>query len=118
MPRNDKPRLARMTLAELSRLRKNVDGAIAEKITVERRELQSRLAALDSLRDGHQARPPRSRAKNVKPRRNHPLKGRKAPVKYRGPKGETWSGRGLAPRWLVALERKGKKRNAFLIAPK
>jgi len=27
----------------------------------------------------------------------------------------TWTGRGLAPRWLSALEAKGKKREAFLI---
>ena len=25
------------------------------------------------------------------------------PAKYRGPDGETWSGRGLTPRWLAAL---------------
>jgi len=26
-----------------------------------------------------------------------------AAIKYRGPNGETWSGRGRAPNWLVAL---------------
>ena len=30
------------------------------------------------------------------------LRGRKVPPKYRGPKGETWAGRGARPRWLVA----------------
>lgn len=39
-----------------------------------------------------------------------------APVKYRGPNGETWSGRGLMPRWLVALEGTGRNRSEFLIA--
>ena len=34
----------------------------------------------------------------------------------RGPGGETWAGRGLTPRWLVDLEKKGKKREQFLIA--
>lgn len=31
-----------------------------------------------------------------------PLKGRKAPVKYTGPNGETWSGRGRTPKWYTA----------------
>lgn len=37
--------------------------------------------------------------------------------KYRGPNGETWSGRGLVPRWLKALMDQGQAREAFLIAP-
>ena len=36
--------------------------------------------------------------------------------KYRHPKtGETWSGRGKAPRWLTAAEAEGAKRETFLI---
>lgn len=37
--------------------------------------------------------------------------------KYRNPENpsETWSGRGRTPRWLAALEAKGKKRAAFAI---
>ena len=43
------------------------------------------------------------------------LKGRKVPPKYRGPKGETWAGRGARPRWLVAAIKEGKKLDDFLI---
>jgi DNA-binding protein H-NS len=43
------------------------------------------------------------------------LAGRKVPAKYRGPQGETWSGRGAQPRWLVAEMEKGKTRESFLI---
>ena len=44
------------------------------------------------------------------------LKGRKVPPKYRGPSGETWVGRGVRPRWLVAAIKKGgKKLDYFLI---
>ncbi len=39
----------------------------------------------------------------------------KVPPKYRGPGGETWSGRGLMPRWLVALVAQGEPKEAFLI---
>jgi len=43
------------------------------------------------------------------------LKGRPVPPKYRGPKGETWAGRGAKPRWLVAAVKGGKKIDDFLI---
>ena len=37
-------------------------------------------------------------------------------AKYRNPAtGETWSGRGIAPRWLQEAERTGKSRDSFLI---
>lgn len=36
-------------------------------------------------------------------------------AKYRGPNGETWSGRGLTPRWLAALIAGGKTREDFAI---
>ena len=43
---------------------------------------------------------------------------RKVPVKYRHPDtGDTWTGRGKAPRWITAIEAEGKKREDFLIAP-
>jgi len=37
------------------------------------------------------------------------------PVKYRGPNGEAWSGRGSTPLWLRALEAEGKSRSEFLV---
>jgi DNA-binding protein H-NS len=43
------------------------------------------------------------------------LKGRRVPPKYRGPKGETWAGRGARPRWLVGAIKVGKKLDDFLI---
>lgn len=36
-------------------------------------------------------------------------------AKYRGPNGETWSGRGLTPRWLSALLAEGKTKQDFAI---
>lgn len=42
---------------------------------------------------------------------------REVAPKYRHPdSGETWSGRGKAPRWLVAAEAAGSSRESFLIA--
>lgn len=38
-------------------------------------------------------------------------------AKYRGPKGEEWSGRGLMPRWLSALIAEGRTKEEFLTDP-
>ncbi len=37
--------------------------------------------------------------------------------KYRGPNGETWSGRGLMPRWLAALVAEGRAKEEFAVTP-
>lgn len=36
-------------------------------------------------------------------------------AKYCGPAGETWSGRGLTPRWLAALLAQGKTKEEFAV---
>lgn len=42
---------------------------------------------------------------------------RTVPIKYRHPDtGETWTGRGKAPRWLSNAEAEGKDREDFLVA--
>ena len=50
-------------------------------------------------------------------RRRNPLKGQKVKPKYRNPenRSETWSGRGLRPRWLVSALKSGKKLEHFAI---
>jgi DNA-binding protein H-NS len=47
--------------------------------------------------------------------RRSPLAGRAVPAKYRDSKGNTWTGRGRPPLWLVAAEKAGQKRESFLI---
>ena len=42
-------------------------------------------------------------------------KGTKVAAKYRGPTGETWSGRGLAPKWLAALLAAGRRKDEFAV---
>ena len=41
--------------------------------------------------------------------------GRPVAVKYKDEKGNTWTGRGRSPLWLVAAENAGKKRESFLV---
>ena len=117
---------SKMEVAELVQLRDEIETALNGKIVIERDELQTRLDALAALvgkrsnGDGRAApgkTPGRGRGAQSAKAKVHPLKGKKARPKYRGPNGETWAGRGLTPRWLTALEKKGKKRESFLIQP-
>jgi DNA-binding protein H-NS len=49
-----------------------------------------------------------------------PTKGKKplvsSPAKYREPEGQTWTGKGTAPKWLNDLVASGKTREDFLIS--
>ncbi len=36
-------------------------------------------------------------------------------AKFRGPEGQTWSGRGLMPRWLSALVAEGQPKENFVV---
>ena len=38
-----------------------------------------------------------------------------APVKFKDEAGNTWSGRGKSPRWLVEAEKAGKTRDQFAV---
>ena len=118
-----KPRsLARLSLTELVSQRDKLQAAINAKVAEERRQLEGRISELAAFTatvakiavermNGHARRGRRARSAPTR----HPAKGVSVPAKYRGPNGETWSGRGLTPRWLVALEKGGKKRDSYLI---
>lgn len=42
--------------------------------------------------------------------------GQKAPIKYRDENGNTWSGRGLKPKWLSSALDSGRKLEDFLVS--
>lgn len=42
--------------------------------------------------------------------------GKPVAAKYRGPNGETWSGRGLTPKWLASLIAQGQSKESFAVA--
>ena len=96
-----KPNLSRMDVKSLMDLRDQVDQRLREH----RVELQKQLERIALVSGARVVRGGGSA-----------LKGRKVPPKYRGPKGETWAGRGAKPRWLVAaMKDSGKKLTDFLI---
>jgi DNA-binding protein H-NS len=84
-----------MNVEALMSLRDQVNKRLLEH----RAELEQQLAALD----GHSS--PKAKS----------LKGIKVSPKYRSPSGETWAGRGVKPKWMVAALKKGKKMESFLI---
>ena len=43
------------------------------------------------------------------------LAGSKVAAKYRGAEGQSWSGRGLMPRWLKTLVAEGRTKDEFLV---
>jgi|SRR5215831_10395350 DNA-binding protein H-NS len=92
--------LSGMTVEALMDLRKRVDEMLHRR----RAELQKQLERMAMVGGRRVVRGGGSA-----------LKGRKVPPKYRGPKGETWAGRGARPRWLVAVIKGGKKLDDFLI---
>jgi DNA-binding protein H-NS len=99
--------LKTMSVAKLLDLKNQVEAAISTKISERRHELESQLSKLD----GHSGGARRGRSAG----RGGP-RGAVAP-KYRNPENlaETWAGRGLRPRWLVAALKGGKKLDDFAI---
>jgi DNA-binding protein H-NS len=97
-----------MTVAKLRDLKSQVEAAISTKISERRQELESELSKLDGHTGG---------ARRGRPAGRGGLRGAVAP-KYRNPENpaETWAGRGLRPRWLVAALKGGKKVEDFAIA--
>ena len=100
--------LKTMTIAKLRDLKSQVEAAISTKVSERRHELESELSKLDGYSGG---------ARRGRPAGRGGPRGAVAP-KYRNPENpaETWAGRGLRPRWLVAALKGGKKVEEFAIA--
>jgi DNA-binding protein H-NS len=98
-----KTNLASMSVDALLKLRDDIGDVLGRKASELKQQL-SRLAG-----GGSPAKEKTTR------RKGSSRKGSKVAPKYRGPGGETWSGRGLKPRWLTAAVKDGKKVDDFLI---
>jgi len=103
-----------MSVDEMWRLHEKIIEVLSERLTSEKRELETRLAklrrdqGLPRLKvDGEatEPRPERRKFASVSP-------------KYRNPDhpSETWSGRGKRPRWLTAALSTGRTIEEFIIS--
>jgi DNA-binding protein H-NS len=99
--------LKSMSAEALIDLRSDIDRILSAKVAAERKELQSKLDKLDQFGGAGRG--------GAKSGRSHPLKGGKVAPRYRGPEGETWSGRGLRPKWLTALIEQGRELEEFAL---
>jgi DNA-binding protein H-NS len=92
---------------------KEFDSTVQEIIA----KMQAYGITVKDLQSPKAAKAGRNRAA-AKPASARPAK-KAAPAvapKYRGPNGETWSGRGLMPKWMATLVAAGQSRESFLIA--
>ena len=92
-----------MSATQLLMLRDDVDAALLKM----RKDLEAQLVKIDGIST---PRAPRSGRKRKSA-------GVKVAPKYRNPADpkETWAGRGMRPRWLVAALKAGKKLESFAI---
>jgi len=51
----------------------------------------------------------------AKPKTRNAVSGSSVAVKYRGPSGEEWSGRGRLPKWVQTIEAEGGSRDQFKV---
>jgi len=58
---------------------------------------------------------PRNKPAGTKPVKSVRKSANPVAAKYRGPNGETWSGRGLTPRWLSNLVEQGQSKESFAV---
>jgi DNA-binding protein H-NS len=103
-----------MSVDEMWRLHETIIEILSERLTTEKRELETRLATLrrdqglprlKSEGEATEPRPERRKFPTVSP-------------KYRNPDhpSETWSGRGKRPRWLTAALTAGRTIEEFVIS--
>ena len=94
-----------MSIEKLVKLKDQVESALSSKVAETKRTLQSNLSKLAGFGTASMRGLPGT------------ARGKVAP-KYRNPDNpsETWTGRGLKPRWLAAALRGGKKLEYFSIA--
>ena len=66
---------------------------------------------------GKAGRPAKAKASATKAPKAARKVGTPVAAKFRGPNGETWSGRGLMPKWLSALVAQGQSKETFAVKP-
>ena len=106
------PNIDHLSLAELNELIARAQKAISSK----KDEAKSGfLAKMRADAAAHGLDLDELMGKGSGGRRQRSDKGVKLKPKFVGPNGEIYTGRGPTPKWLKSLERKGEKREKFLV---
>ncbi len=106
------PNIEGLSLTDLNELLARVNRAIQGKKDEARQETLQKLKQL-AVAEGFSL--DEHVGKGQGGRRQRSDKGVKLKAKYVGPNGETYTGRGPTPKWLRTLERRGEKREKFLV---
>ncbi|CAN5762428.1 H-NS histone family protein [soil metagenome] len=95
-----------MTLKELLKVKTKIESAIFLRIDSERKDLTKAMARVEAINAKNSSR--------MKTLARKPRKARKLPIRFRNPENpqDTWAGRGLRPRWLVAALKSRKNKLA------
>jgi DNA-binding protein H-NS len=106
--------LEAMEFDDLWRLHEQLAEILSVKISLEKLELERRLAQLNRADPGNTAKGFLGTQTDKKPKRKYP----KVQPKYLNPSApeETWSGRGKRPRWLVTALQSGRQLDEFQIS--
>lgn len=98
--------LKEMTIDELLELRTKVEASIVARAEDERRRLNQSLQKLDAIvvqaphgTNGHSKANGNTKRRTLAPKYRNPANPR-----------QTWAGRGLRPRWLVAALKGGRRK--------
>jgi DNA-binding protein H-NS len=75
------------------------------------KDLQTRKSAKGAAKAGRPAKVKAAKAPKAARKAGQPVA-----AKFRGPNGETWSGRGLTPKWLASLVAQGQAKESFAVA--
>ena len=109
--------------AQIDSLQKKAADIKAREFASTVQEILAKMAAFGITTKDLQAKPKgkagaKSTAKAAKAVKSAKSKKAGTPVaaKYRGANGETWSGRGLMPKWLKTAVDAGQSKESFLIA--
>jgi DNA-binding protein H-NS len=107
--------------SQIEKLQKQANDIKSKEFAATVQEIQAKMQAFGiSVKDLQSTKGGRGKAKSAPAKATKAAKTRKAsaPVaaKYRGPNGESWSGRGLMPKWLSALVAQGQSKESFSVS--
>lgn len=107
--------------SQIEKLQKQANDIRAREFDATVQEILAKMQAFGiTVKDLQATKPGKVRKSGRKPTATKVAKPSKragvavAP-KYRGPNGETWSGRGLMPKWLSSLVAQGQSKESFAI---
>lgn len=106
---------------QIQKLQKQAAEIRAKEFDKTVQEIREKMAAFGITVKDLQSAPAtrKGRAKSATPKKAAAPKSKRAGVavaaKFKGPNGETWTGRGLTPRWLATLLEQGRTKEEFAI---